>query len=134
MAPRESATVAPTSPQRARRARRGSIVGELTGAPKKVHWWGLGQSGTSHRLSAAAVADGRVEWRGGPCAGSLEYEFHTEVSFMTTAGQVAVVLIMLALIAGGSLIAWVVLFHFAAKAEDTQPPAAGSSSHLGDHV
>ncbi|MGA7173198.1 MAG: hypothetical protein WCB86_02875 [Candidatus Dormiibacterota bacterium] len=53
---------------------------------------------------------------------------------MTTAGQIAVVLIMLALIAGGSLIAWIVLFYSAAKTEGAEPPSAGSSSHLGDHV
>lgn len=53
---------------------------------------------------------------------------------MTTPGQIAVVLIMLALIAGGSLIAWIFLFRSAAKTERAEPPSSGSSQHLGDHV
>ncbi|MGH7643634.1 MAG: hypothetical protein ACRENX_11630 [Candidatus Dormibacteria bacterium] len=53
---------------------------------------------------------------------------------MTTAGQVAVVLIMLALIAGGSLIAWIFLFRLAAKAENPSSPGAGPASHLSDRV
>jgi hypothetical protein len=53
---------------------------------------------------------------------------------MTTSGQIAVVLIMLALIAGGSMIGWIFLFHSAAKAESANAPPAGSSSHPGDHV
>ncbi|HVB13912.1 MAG TPA: hypothetical protein VNH38_04045 [Candidatus Dormibacteraeota bacterium] len=53
---------------------------------------------------------------------------------MTTPGQIAIVLVVLALVAGGSMIAWVYLFYFAAKAESAEPPSAGSSSHLADHV
>ncbi|HVC38752.1 MAG TPA: hypothetical protein VNH20_02100 [Candidatus Dormibacteraeota bacterium] len=41
---------------------------------------------------------------------------------MTTPGQIAVVLAVLALIAGGSLIAWTVLFYSAAKAESSEVP------------
>jgi hypothetical protein len=48
---------------------------------------------------------------------------------MTTAGQVAIVLGVLALIAGGSLIAWIVLFYSAAKSDQTEPAPASSSSH-----
>ncbi|MGH7609322.1 MAG: hypothetical protein ACREOD_05180 [Candidatus Dormibacteria bacterium] len=50
-----------------------------------------------------------------------------EVSRMNTAGQVAVVAVVLALIAGGNAVVWVWLFRQAAK---TEPPA-GSSTHSG---
>lgn len=53
---------------------------------------------------------------------------------MTTAGQIAIVLGMLALIAGGSTIAWVLLFYSAAKADRPEPPSPGSPPHLGDQA
>ena len=54
--------------------------------------------------------------------------------FMTTAGQIAIVLGMLALIAGGSTVAWVFLFYSAAKADRAEPSSAGSSPRLSDHA
>ena len=53
---------------------------------------------------------------------------------MTTAGQIAIVLVILGLIAGGSSIAWILLFYSAAKADQAEPSSDGSSSHLGDHA
>lgn len=53
---------------------------------------------------------------------------------MTTAGQIAIVLGMLALIAGGSTVAWVFLFYSAAKADRAEPSSAGSSPRLSDHA
>jgi hypothetical protein len=53
---------------------------------------------------------------------------------MTTAGQVAIVLGMLALLAGGSLIAWIFLFLSASKAERTQRHIPTPPPPVGDHV
>jgi hypothetical protein len=53
---------------------------------------------------------------------------------MTTAGQIAIVLVILGLIAGGSMIAWIFVFYSAAKADKAEPSSDGSSSHLGDHA
>lgn len=53
---------------------------------------------------------------------------------MTTPGQIAVVLIMLTLVAGGSLIGWILLFHKAAQAEGVPPPIPGLEGRLEDHV
>ncbi len=64
---------------------------------------------------------------GSKWGGPLEYEMNREVSRMNTAGQVAVVAVVLALIAGGNAVVWVWLFRQAAK---TEPPA-GSSTHSG---
>lgn len=75
-----------------------------------------------------------VDQRSEKRARTLEYELHTEASFMTTAGQIAVVLFMLALLAGGSLICWVLLFRFAAREESSPPRVPGASSQLGGHV
>jgi hypothetical protein len=51
---------------------------------------------------------------------------------MTTPGQIAVVLSMLTLVAGGSLIVWIFIFHRAARAEQVPPPIPGLEGHLGD--
>ncbi|MGC2192651.1 MAG: hypothetical protein WA751_09990 [Candidatus Dormiibacterota bacterium] len=53
---------------------------------------------------------------------------------MTTPGQIAVVLSMLTLVAGGSLIVWIYLFRKAAQAEKVPPPIPGLGGHTGDHV
>ncbi|MGH7640983.1 MAG: hypothetical protein ACREOL_08785 [Candidatus Dormibacteria bacterium] len=51
---------------------------------------------------------------------------------MATAGEIAVVLIVLALIAGGSTVAWVYLFRAAAKVEEANPPSPLNYSRAGE--
>lgn len=53
---------------------------------------------------------------------------------MTTAGQIAIVLGMLALLAGGSLIGWIFLFLAASKAERTPRRSSGTKPPAADHV
>jgi hypothetical protein len=53
---------------------------------------------------------------------------------MTTAGEIAIVLGMLALLGGGSLIAWIFLFRYAAKTEREASTSKGPSSHVGGHA
>lgn len=52
---------------------------------------------------------------------------------MTTAGQVAIPFGMLALVAGGSLIAWIFLFSSASKTERTRRRSSGTPPPGGDH-
>jgi hypothetical protein len=53
---------------------------------------------------------------------------------MTTAGEIAIVLGMLTLLGGGSLIAWIFLFRYAAKTEREASTSSGPASHVGDHA
>jgi hypothetical protein len=51
---------------------------------------------------------------------------------MTDAVQVLVPMVVIALIAGGSLIGWVTLFRHAAKTEGKESPGP-DPSHVGSH-
>ncbi|MGH7691498.1 MAG: hypothetical protein ACRENY_07850 [Candidatus Dormibacteria bacterium] len=51
---------------------------------------------------------------------------------MNTAGEIAVVMVVLWLIAGGSAIAWVYLFYLAGRAERANPPTPATSPPLGE--
>lgn len=53
---------------------------------------------------------------------------------MNTAGEIAIVLGMLALIAGGSTIAWIFLFLAASKAERTQRRSSGTKPPVADRI
>ncbi len=53
---------------------------------------------------------------------------------MTTAGQVAIVMAMLALLAGGSLVGWIVLFRYAARADDGGAEGGDVRAQAGGHV
>ncbi|HEY6539048.1 MAG TPA: hypothetical protein VI138_08455 [Candidatus Dormibacteraeota bacterium] len=52
---------------------------------------------------------------------------------MNTAGEIAIVLGMLVLIAGGSTIAWVFLFLSASRTERREATSKGSARRLGEH-